>query len=70
MNTIKIYFLLLLIGVIAICALLYMIKKVISEISENIKLEIQQLNALMTAEERNRIELQEIKKSLTEKMKI
>lgn len=66
MNTIKIYFLLLLVGIIATCALLYMIKRIISEISQNIKLEIQQLNALMTAEERNRIELQEIKKSLTD----
>lgn len=64
MNTIKFYFVLLLFGIIATCILLYIIKKIITEISENIKLEIQQLNALMTAEEKNRIELQEIKKSL------
>lgn len=64
MNTIKFYFVLLLFGIIATCILLYIIKKIITEITENIKLEIQQLNALMTAEEKNRIELQEIKKSL------
>lgn len=64
MNTIKFYFVLLLFGIIATCILLYIIKKIITEISEIIKLEIQQLNALMTAEEKNRIELQEIKKSL------
>ncbi len=64
MNTIKFYFVLLLFGIIATCILLYTIKKIITEISENIKLEIQQLNTLMTAEEKNRIELQEIKKSL------
>lgn len=69
-NTIKVYFVLLLIGIIIACILLYIIKKVIAEISENIKLETQQLNALMTAEEKNRIEMQEIKKALSNKTKI
>lgn len=69
-NTIKVYFVLLLIGIIIACILLYIIKKVIAEISENIKLETQQLNALMTAEEKNRIETQEIKKALSNKTKI
>lgn len=69
-NTIKVYFVLLLIGIIITCILLYIIKKVIAEISENIKLETKQLNALMTAEEKNRIEIQEIKKALSNKTKI
>ena len=63
-NTIKLYFVLLLIGIIIACILLYIIKKIIAEISQNIKLETQQLNALMTAETKNRIEMQDIKKSL------
>ncbi len=69
-NTIKLYFILLLIGIIAACILLYIIKKIIAEISENIKLETQQLNALMTAEAKNKIELQEIKKALSNKTEV
>ena len=67
-NTIKIYYLLLIICIIILCILLIKIKKAINEITKNIELQTQQLNALMTAEERNRIELQDIKKVLTNNM--